>query len=110
MLNKIRFPFVGPPVISTGTNFMPSEFINGDSFVAVFGVGSSAAKTGPATNAVSTETNATIGFIRLEIPHQATKSTKRIEDIVRSSFFIAQSLHFRGGIDDWRKLLAIFPR
>ncbi len=41
---------------------------------------------------------------------RATKSDKRIEELVRSSFFIAQSLSFRGGIDDWRKLLAIFPR
>ena len=29
MLNRIRFPLVGPPVIGTGTNLMPSEFTNG---------------------------------------------------------------------------------
>ena len=40
---------------------------------------------------------------------RATKSDKRIEELVRSSFFIAQSLSFRGGIDEWRKLLAIYP-
>jgi len=39
-----------------------------------------------------------------------TKSGKRMEDLVRSTFFVAQSLSFRGDIDDWRKLLAIFPR
>lgn len=33
-----------------------------------------------------------------------------MEDSVRSTFFTAQSLNFRGDIDDWRKLLAIFPR
>jgi len=38
------------------------------------------------------------------------KSTKRIEEMVCSSFFIAQSLHFRGDIHDWRKLLAICQR
>jgi hypothetical protein len=39
-----------------------------------------------------------------------SKSGKRLEDLVRSTFFTAQSLLFRGDIDDWRKLLAIFPR
>ena len=39
-----------------------------------------------------------------------TKSGKRMEDLVRSTFFVAQSLQFRGDIDQWRKLLAIFPR
>lgn len=38
------------------------------------------------------------------------KSTKRLEDTVRSTFFVAQSLNFKAGIDDWRRLLAIFPR
>ena len=44
------------------------------------------------------------------VDERGGKSGKRVEGMVRSSFFIAQSLHFRGGIDDWRKLLAIFPR
>lgn len=39
-----------------------------------------------------------------------TKSGKRVEEVVRSTFFVAQNLHFSGDIDDWRKLLAIFPR
>ena len=38
-----------------------------------------------------------------------SKSGKRMEDLVRSTFFTAQSLRFRGSIDEWRKLLAIFP-
>ena len=38
-----------------------------------------------------------------------SKSGKRMEDLVRSTFFSAQSLRFRGSIDEWRKLLAIFP-
>jgi hypothetical protein len=33
-----------------------------------------------------------------------------MEEVVCSSFFTAQSLRFRGDIDDWRNLLAIFPR
>jgi hypothetical protein len=39
-----------------------------------------------------------------------TKSGKRMDELVCSTFFTAQSLRFRGDIDDWRKLLAIFPR
>jgi hypothetical protein len=39
-----------------------------------------------------------------------TKSGKRMEDLVRSAFFTAQSLRFHGDLDQWRKLLAIFPR
>lgn len=39
-----------------------------------------------------------------------TKSGKRMEDLVRSTFFVAQGHQFRGDIDQWRKLLAIFPR
>ena len=45
-----------------------------------------------------------------DVDERSGESTKRIEEMVSSSFFIAQSLDFRGGIDDWRKLLAIFPR
>ena len=41
---------------------------------------------------------------------ECAATAKRVEEMVRSSFFIAQSLPFRGGIDDWSKLLAIFPR
>jgi len=44
------------------------------------------------------------------VDERSGKSGKRVEEMVRSSFFIGQSLHFRGGIDDWEKLLAIFPR
>ena len=33
-----RSPFVAPPPIGTGTNFIPSEFTNGASFVAAAGV------------------------------------------------------------------------
>jgi hypothetical protein len=44
------------------------------------------------------------------VDERGGKSGKRVEEMVRSSFFIAQSLHFSGGIDDWRKLLGIFPR
>jgi hypothetical protein len=38
-----------------------------------------------------------------------TKSGKRMEDLVRSTFFVAQSLGFRGDFGEWRKLLAISP-
>jgi len=38
MLNNTRFPFVGPPVISTGTNFIPSVLTKSAFFVALFGV------------------------------------------------------------------------
>jgi hypothetical protein len=33
-----------------------------------------------------------------------------MEDLVRSTFFTAQSHQFRGDIDGWRKLLAVFSR
>jgi hypothetical protein len=39
-----------------------------------------------------------------------TKLGKRMEELVCSTFFVAQGLRFRGDIHDWRKLLAIFPR
>jgi hypothetical protein len=39
-----------------------------------------------------------------------TKSGKRMEELVCSTFFTAQNLQFRGDIHNWRKLLAIFPR
>jgi hypothetical protein len=39
-----------------------------------------------------------------------TKSGKRLEELVCSTFFTAQGLGFRGDFGDWRKLLAIFPR
>jgi hypothetical protein len=39
-----------------------------------------------------------------------TKSGKRLEEMVRSSFLRAQSIGFHGEIEDWRSLLAIFPR
>jgi len=38
-----------------------------------------------------------------------TKSGKPMEDLVRSTYFVAQGHQFRGDIDEWRKLLAIFP-
>jgi hypothetical protein len=39
-----------------------------------------------------------------------TKSGKRLEEMVRSSFIRAQSIGFRWEVEDWRALLAIFPR
>ena len=46
---------------------------------------------------------------RKEVEHQ-TKSGKRMEEFGRDSFFLAQSLGFRGEFHEWRALLAIFPR
>jgi hypothetical protein len=44
------------------------------------------------------------------VNERSGKSCKPVEKMVRSSFFVAQSREFRGGIKDWRNLLAIFPR
>jgi hypothetical protein len=38
------------------------------------------------------------------------KSPKRKEEEACQSFYLAQSIGFRGDIHDWCKLLAIFPR
>src|SRR5471030_2591885 len=43
------------------------------------------------------------------VDERGGKSGKRVENMLRLSFFLAQSLHFRGGIDDWRKLLGCRP-
>ncbi len=39
-----------------------------------------------------------------------TKSGKRIEELVVATFYKAQAVGFRGDLNDWRKLLAMFPR
>ncbi len=38
------------------------------------------------------------------------KSGKRVEELVRASFYKAGSFGFRGDINEWRTLLAVYPR
>jgi len=38
-----------------------------------------------------------------------TKSGKRLKEMTVSTFFKAQAVGFRGGIEDWRALLGIYP-
>jgi hypothetical protein len=46
---------------------------------------------------------------RKEVEHPS-KSGRRLEEFGRESYFLAQSLGFRGEFHEWRGLLAIIPR
>jgi len=72
MQNKIRFRFVGPPKIFTGTNFMPSEFTNGAFCVAAFVVGGNSARDDAMSNkGISMRMEAVI-FICMGIEGEST--------------------------------------
>lgn len=42
--------------------------------------------------------------------NQKTKSGKRVDEMVMSSFFRARAVGFHGEVEEWRTLLEIYPR